>query len=301
MNLDKDKKLGLFYGVFAFVFWGLIPIYFKATSSAPSYEILLHRVVWSVVFLFFILWFKKDFKKALILAQNKKASAYLFASSLVIAFNWLTFIWAVEHNKIIETSLGYYINPLVMIFFGIVFLKEIPTFKQKIAIAIAFFAVCYQIYMLGNFPLVSIILAITFPVYGLLRKQINVGSLVGLFIETLFLLPLALLFWFYLFQTGENHFSLASNTNLSLLLMLAGVITVLPLLAFNSAATRLRLSTIGYLQYIGPSVSMLLAVFVYDEPLSKEKLITFSLIWIALFIVSLDSLKIKSKHKEKSK
>lgn len=298
MNLDKDRKLGFFYGVFAFVFWGLIPIYFKAVSAAPSYEVLLHRVVWSVVFLFFILWFKKDFHKALILAKDKKIRTNLFASSLVIAINWLTFIWAVENNQILETSLGYYINPLVMIFFGIVFLKEIPTFKQKIAIGLAFFAVCYQIYMLGNFPLVSIILAITFPIYGLIRKRINVGSLVGLFIETLFLLPIALLFWLYLFTINENNFSLTLAPNLSLLLILAGVITVLPLLAFNSAATRLRLSTIGYLQYIGPSVSMLLAVFLYGEPLTKEKLITFSLIWVALFIVSLDSLKLNSKNKD---
>lgn len=299
MNLEKEQKAGLFYGLFTFIFWGIVPIYFKAVSSTPSYEVLLHRIVWSVVFLSFILLLKKDFTKALVLAKNKRVAKYLLASSIVIAFNWLTFIWAIEHNQIIETSLGYYINPLVTITFGILFLKEKPTFYQKIAIAIAFFAVCYQLYMLGSFPMVSIILAITFPIYGLLRKKVNLGSLVGLFIETLFLLPIALLFWFYLFITNHNHFSFTNDPNLAFLLMLAGVVTVLPLLAFNSAATRLKLSTIGYLQYISPSVSMLLAVFLYNEPLTKEKLITFSLIWIALFIVSLDTLKLKTKDKIK--
>lgn len=295
MNNKNETKLGVFYALFAFGFWGLVPIYFKAVSSVPAIEVLLHRVIWSVVFLFFVLLYKKEFKNALALMKNKKISIYLLASSIVIAFNWLTFIWAISHNKILETSLGYYINPLVTIFFGFIFLKEIPSKKQKIAIFLGFLAVCFQLYTLGYFPIVSLILALTFPTYGLIRKKIHVSSLTGLFIETLLIFPVAFAYLLFLIWQGENHFSFSSSPTLAFLLVLAGFITVVPLLAFNSATTRLKLSTIGFFQYIGPSVSLLLAIFVYNEPLNNEKLITFSLIWLALLIVSLDSLK-RKKH-----
>lgn len=294
MNEKNQTNLGIFYGLFAFIFWGLVPIYFKSVSSVPAIEVLLHRIIWSVVFIFFIIWQKKEFVKVAELIKNKTTSFYLFISSVVIGLNWLTFIWAIENNKILEASLGYYINPLVMILFGFLFLSEIPSKNQKIAIFLAFISVCYQLYTIGYFPLVSFILAITFPTYGLIRKKIRVGSLIGLFVETLFLLPFALGYILYLQATHQNHFSFENNFTLAILLMLAGVITVLPLLAFNSAATRLNLTTIGFLQYIGPSVSFLLAIFVYNEPLSKERLLSFCLIWIALFIVSIDSLKRKT-------
>lgn len=295
MKYDKETKLGIFFALFAFIFWGLIPIYFKAVGKVPAMEVLLHRIIWSVVFLTLILLVKRDFKKVFLIIKNKKTSFYLFISSIIIALNWLIFIWAIEHDKILETSLGYYINPLVTIFFGFLFLNEIPTKKQKIAIFLGLVAVCYQLYTLGYFPLVSLGLAITFPTYGLIRKKINIGSLVGLFIETLFMLPFALAYFFYLHVNDKSFFlfSTPQESYISSLLICAGIITVLPLLAFNGATTRLKLSTIGFFQYIGPSVSFLLAVFIYNEPLSYEKLITFLLIWVALLIISLESIKRK--------
>lgn len=287
MSYDKQTKLGVFYAVFAFVFWGIVPVYFKLLQQVPSFEVLMHRVIWSVVFLFFILWKKNEFKKLFIIFKNKKLCFYLFVSSVVIAINWLTFIWAIQNNQILQTSLGYYINPLVTILFGFIFLKEVPTKAQSVAIFLAFLAVVYQIYSLGYFPMVSILLAVTFPIYGLLKKKINQNSLIGLFIETLFLMPIALIYLGFLHVSEQNHF----NTSTALLLMLAGIVTIIPLLAFNSATTRLKLSTVGYIQYIGPSVSLLLAIFVYDESISYEKIITFSLIWLALLIISIQSLK----------
>ncbi len=293
MKNSKQTKLGIFYALFAFIFWGLVPIYFKSLSSVPALQVLMHRIIWSVVFLFFVLLIQNDFKKALDILKNKKLSSLLFASSVIIAFNWLTFIWAIEHGQIIETTLGYYINPLITILFGFIFLKEMPSKNQKIAIFLVFLAIAFGLYSLGYFPIVTIILAVTFPTYGLIRKKLHISSTVGLFVETLFLLPFAFLYFMFISQNGQNHFSFQDNFNISILLIFAGFATVVPLLAFNSATIRLKLSTIGFFQYIGPSVSLLLAIFVYNESLSFEKLITFSLIWLALLIASLDSIKRK--------
>ncbi len=293
MDNKNQTNLGIFYGLFAFTFWGLVPIYFKSVSSAPALEILMHRVIWSVVFLLFIILQKKEFTKVLQILRDKKTAFYLLISSIVIAINWLTFIWAVNHNQISQSSLGYYMTPLLTIFFGYVFLKESVSTNQKIAIFLCAVAVCYQIYAIGYFPIVSLILSITFPIYGLIRKKLHVNSLIGLFVETLFMFPFAFLYFIYLIITNENHFSFFKDVNLSLLLILAGVVTIVPLLAFNSATKRVKLTTIGFFQYIGPSVSLLLAIFVYNEPLSIKKFITFSLIWLALFLASLNSLKRK--------
>lgn len=293
MKENIQTNLGIFYGLFAFIFWGLVPIYFKLVSSVPAIEVLMHRVVWSVIFILLFIITKKEFYLVIRLLKDTTTSFYLCISSVIIGANWLTFIWAIEHNQIIETSLGYYINPLVTIFFGFIFLSEMPTKNQKIAIFLAFLSVCYQLYFIGYFPTVSLILAITFPTYGLIRKKIRVNSLVGLFVETLFLLPLALGYFYFLQINAQNHFSISNDLNLSILLIFSGIVTVLPLLAFTSATKLLKLTTIGFLQYIGPSVSFLLAIFVYNEPISKEKLLSFSLIWIALFIVTLDSFKRK--------
>ncbi len=291
MNIKNQTNLGIFYALFAFVFWGLVPIYFKAVSSVPALQVLMHRIIWSVLFLLLMLAYKKELHKIFLILKNAKISFYLFVSSVIIAFNWLTYIWAISHNQMLEASLGYYISPLVTIFFGLLFLQESTTKNQKIAIFVAFLALIFQLYSLRYFPLTTLLLAVTFPTYGLVRKKINVSSLIGLFIETLFLLPFALGYFLFLIQTNQNFFSLQTNFNVSVLLFCAGFITIIPLLAFNSATIRLKFSTIGFFQYIGPSVSLLLAIFVYNETLSAEKMITFSLIWFALFIASLDTIK----------
>jgi len=286
-NLSQEAQ-GYIYAILAFSFWGLVPIYFKLISSVTPTEILAHRIIWSVVLLFGIVLVSKQFGVFKLLIRDVSKIKYLILSSLLVSTNWLVFIWAVSHNMITESSLGYYINPLVNFMLGIIFFKDRPSFWQKIAIALAFLAIVYQVISIGSVPIVSLALAFSFAFYGLIRKKINLPSVSGLYIETLILFPMALLYFLFLVSTGENAFVLPPNS-VSYLLLLAGIITVIPLLWFNAAATKISLIHIGFFQYIGPTVSFLLAIFVYDEPLSKEKLVTFVLIWIALLIFSIDA------------
>lgn len=286
-NLSQEVQ-GYIYAVLAFSFWGLVPIYFKLISSVTPSEILAHRIIWSVVLLFGIILVSKQFGAFKLLIRDVSKIKYLILSSLLVSTNWLVFIWAVSHNMITESSLGYYINPLVNFMLGIVFFKDRPSFWQQIAIALAFLAIVYQVISIGSVPIISLALAFSFAFYGLIRKKINLPSVSGLYIETLILFPIALLYFLFLVSTGENAFVIPLN-GVSYLLLLAGIITVIPLLWFNAAATKISLIHIGFFQYIGPTVSFLLAIFVYNEPLSKEKLVTFILIWIALLIFSVDA------------
>lgn len=286
-NLSQEAQ-GYIYAVLAFSFWGLVPIYFKLISSVPPTEILAHRIIWSVVLLFGIVLVSKQFGAFKLLIKDISKIKYLVLSSLLVLTNWLVFIWAVSHNMITESSLGYYINPLVNFMLGIIFFKDRPSFWQQIAIALAFLAIVYQVISIGSVPIISLALAFSFAFYGLIRKKINLPSVSGLYIETLILFPVALLYFLFLVSTGENAFVIPLN-GVSYLLLLAGIITVIPLLWFNAAATKISLIHIGFFQYIGPTVSFLLAIFVYNEPLSKEKLVTFILIWIALLIFSVDA------------
>ncbi len=286
---SSATKHGVMYALSAFTLWGLAPIYFKTLDTLPPGEILLHRIVWSVAFLFLLLTLKRQLQTLGRVFLEKRTLAMLGLSSCFIATNWLIFIWAINNDMLIEASLGYYINPLINILFGFLFLKEIPTKVQFVAIGLVFCAVGFEIYTLGSLPLVALSLALLFALYGLVRKKTPVPSLPGLYIETLLLLPLALAYWGFLIFQSKSAFSFSFDTSIAWLLLLAGPVTVTPLLAFTSAASRLRLSTIGYFQYIAPSINLLLAVLVYNEPLLKEKIITFSLIWLALLLVSIES------------
>ncbi len=286
-NLSQEVQ-GYIYAILAFSFWGLVPIYFKLISTVSPTEVLAHRIIWSVVLLFGIVLVSKQFGAFKLLIKDISKIKYLVLSSLLVSTNWLVFIWAVSNNMITESSLGYYINPLVNFMLGIIFFKDRPSFWQKIAIGLAFLAIVYQVISIGSVPIVSLALAFSFAFYGLIRKKVNLPSVSGLYIETLILFPIALLYFSYLVSTGDNAFVLPLN-GVSYLLLLAGIITVIPLLWFNAAATKISLIHIGFFQYIGPTVSFLLAIFVYDEPLSKEKLVTFVLIWIELLIFSVDA------------
>jgi chloramphenicol-sensitive protein RarD len=286
-NLSSEAQ-GYWYALLAFSFWGLVPIYFKSIAQVQAAEVLAHRIVWSVVLLFAMLFVTRQIAHFKILIRDFKTLRYLVLSALLVSANWLVFIWAVEHGMIAEASLGYYINPLVNFALGILVFKDRPSFWQKIAIALAFFAILYQVLTLGTLPIVSLMLAFSFAFYGLIRKHVNLPAMSGLYIETLILLPLALLYFAYLIWTEQNAFVWPPNTT-SYLLMLAGVVTVVPLLWFNAAATRISLMSLGFFQYIGPSVSFLLAIFVYNEVLLPQKLISFALIWTALLIFSLDA------------
>jgi len=293
----SDTKLGQIYGIFAFLFWGAVaPIYFKEVSSVEPVEVLIHRIIWSFIILIPLLFITKEVYAYKTVIRDFKKLKYLIFSALFITINWLVFIWAVTNGKIIETALGYYINPLVNVLLGYLFFSERMSKNQYIAIFIAFLAVLYQVISLGSLPFISLTLAFTFAFYGMIRKKINVGSIVGLFIETLVMLPFALIGIYYLYSNDLISFMNSSNY-INIMLTLGGLITIIPLLLFNGAATRMKLTTLGFLQYIGPTCAFLLAVFVYGEEFNIDKMLTFSLIWIALVIFSIDSIKKYKKNK----
>ena len=195
-NLSKEAQ-GYIYAISAFVFWGLVPIYFKLVSTVSATEILAHRIMWSVLLLFGMILFSRQFGAFKLLIKDIAKIKYLVLSALLVSTNWLVFIWAVGHDMIAESSLGYYINPLVNFALGIIFFKDRPSFWQKIAIALAFIAIFYQVIALGTIPVISLLLAFSFAFYGLIRKHVDLPALTGLYIETLILFPLALLYFGY--------------------------------------------------------------------------------------------------------
>ncbi len=281
----SEEKKGTIYAILAFVFWGLVPIYFKLVSHVAPFEVLIHRILWSVLFLTLILLLTKSFDNLIFILKDRKKLKILFISAILVSINWLTFIWAISNNMIVEASLGYYINPLISVLLGFLFFKERMTKIQILAISIAFFAIVYQIYTLGSLPTISLILAFSFAFYGLARKKVNVESVSGLLVETLLISPFALGYFIYLIYIEKNAFTIPLDTT-SLLLISAGLVTIIPLIWFNSAATRISMVKLGFLQYIGPSISFLLAIFIYNEPLNSDKLITFTMIWFALILFS---------------
>lgn len=284
--MDNEKK-GTIYAILAFTFWGLVPIYFKTVSHVDPTEILVHRILWSVFFLSILLLISKSFNNFILIIKNKNKLKILFASALLISINWLTFIWAISNNKIVEASLGYYINPLISVLLGYIFYNERMSKQQIIALFLACFAIVYQVITLGSLPIISLILAFSFGFYGFARKKVQVESISGLLIETLLVSPFALIYFFYLVSTNQNAFNLFFDLT-SLLLIAAGLITLIPLIWFNSAATKISMMKLGFLQYIGPSITFILAVFIYGEPLNFDKLITFIIIWVALVIFSVN-------------
>lgn len=287
----NENRLGQLYAVLAFLFWGaLAPIYFKQVSSVEPLEVLIHRIFWSFIILIPLLYITKQDKIFKLTIKDLRKVKYLALSTFFISLNWLVFIWAVGNDKIMETALGYYINPLVSVFLGYLFFSERMTKYQYVAIFIAFIAVLYQLITIGSIPLISLALALSFAFYGMIRKKVNIGSIVGLLIETLILMPFAIIGIYYLYINNSISF-LNSSNYINIMLSLGGLVTIIPLLLFNGAATRMRLTTLGFFQYIGPTCAFLLAVFVYNEELNFDKLVTFSLIWIALIVFSIDSFK----------
>lgn len=288
MSSNTEEKKGLLYALAAFVFWGLIPIYFKLVSSVLPSEVLAHRIVWSVVFLAVLIVYSKQSAQVKAILKDWNKLKVLFITSILISSNWLIFIWAISHNMITEASLGYYINPIISIVLGIIFFGEIPSRLQKIAIFLAVLAIFNELVSVGSIPLVSLSLALLFAFYGMLRKKISLPSVAGLFIETLIIFPFAILYFLYLVHTSQNKFNFSFDY-ISIFLISAGFITVIPLLWFNAAATRISLTKLGFVQYIGPSISFLLGIFVYHEPFDHKKFLTFALIWLALVVFSIDS------------
>lgn len=284
-------KQGIFFGLAAYVLWGILPVYWKALELVSPFEILSSRFMWSCVFVFLLIIFQKKWplfaKEVKQVFSNVKTGAAMVAAGITISFNWGTFIWAVNNGHIVETSMGYYINPLVSILFAVVFLRERLDKMQLAAITCAFIGVASMVYSFGKIPWVSLTLAFTFALYGLLKKILPVSALTSIMLETLLITPLALVYEYSLWQQGVSFYA---SGNLQVIMMLtgAGVVTAIPLLLFTAGARLLPLKIIGFLQYISPTLTLLIGVFVYNEAFTASHLLAFGWIWTALllFIVS---------------
>ncbi len=288
-DTNKEQSFtGFLCALTAYLIWGLSPIYFKALGHVPPFEILMHRVIWSLVFLAPLLLIFKKWNAFISALKNIRILFILLLSTSLVACNWFLFIWAINNNHILQTSLGYYINPLFSVILGMIFLKERLRRLQIAAAIIALSGVLYLTVVHGQFPWVALTLAVTFGFYGLIKKTAPVDALTGLTIETLLLSGPALVYLFYIDANGVGTF-LHSNFRTDLLLIGTTLVTAPPLLFFTMGARRLTLITIGFMQYIAPSSTFLLAVFIYNEPFKEAQAFTFGMIWIALAIFSIDA------------
>lgn len=282
-----NPRHGYILGLSAYIIWGLFPLYFKLLASVPAAEIIVNRVLWSALFgsLLLLVWKHPGWWQEL--RDNPKRLGVLTISGLLIAANWLTYVWAVNNDRMVEASLGYYINPLVNVLLGMLLLGERLRRLQWLAVALAALGVLQQLWQLGSLPWVSLLLALSFAFYGLIRKQAPVAALPGLVVETWLLLPLALA-WLYLHPAAQSSQPAFWSDSQALWLAAAGPITLVPLLCFNAAARHLPYATLGFLQYLAPTLVLLLAVQVYGEALDRSRLLAFACIWAGLLLYSLD-------------
>ncbi|MGH9458131.1 MAG: EamA family transporter RarD [Thermoanaerobaculia bacterium] len=292
MNEAEKREVlaGVLYGVAAYGWWGLAVIYFKAVGSVGALEILAHRIVWSVVVLAVILTAWRRWGTVRAVLASRASLLFLGTTTVLIAVNWFVFIWAVTHARIVEASLGYFINPLVSVLLGFVVLRERLRPWEWASVCLAGIAVVWLTVAAGVFPWISLVLAFSFGLYGLLRKMAGVASLEGLTIETTLLVPIAGAYLVWRGARGTLAFG-ETSVAIDVLLVAAGPVTALPLLWFASAVRRLRLATVGLLQYIAPSLQFALAVTVYGEPFGGTRLVAFALIWTAIALYSGENLR----------
>ncbi len=289
MNFSQTTQ-GFVYGFLAYSMWGTFPLFFHLLREVPSTEVLLHRVVWSFVFVFVILLVRRWQKRLWAAVKNYALLRGLLFSAFLVSLNWLIYIWAVAQGRVVESSLGYFLTPLVSVFLARVFLQERLNRKQLLAIILAAAGILWLVIRLGYLPWISLALAISFGLYGLVRKRLEVDTLTGLTIETGLLLPLALSYWVYLVQQRADHFFQAAD-NYTLLLLACGAVTSVPLLLFASAARKLSLSVIGFMMYINPTLQFLIALLVFEEAFSQDQFIGFCFIWAALIVFTLGSIR----------
>jgi chloramphenicol-sensitive protein RarD len=277
-------KSGLVYALLSYSAWGVFPLYWKLLKHVPPQQILAHRIIWSLLFLFLILAWRRDrvFIKYL---TSPNILWTLLITSALIGGNWFIYIYAINSSHIVDASLGYYINPMVNILLGVVFMKERLSRIQLIAVAFALAGVAYLTFHYGKLPSISLVLAISFGLYGLMRKKANLQSMPGLMVETLILAPVALWYLWFMESGGAGVFG--HNSTLSdILLIVGGPVTALPLFWFGIAATRIPLSTLGFIQYLSPTIQLLIGVFVFGEPFDSAYMISFALVWTGLGIYS---------------
>jgi len=282
----KLNGSGVFYGVSAYVIWGLLPIYWRWLEQASAFEILSHRAVWSLIFCILFLAFQKQLIKTFKLITNFRTLSLLALTSLLLSLNWGIYIWAVSVDRVVEAALGYYITPLVAVSFGVFALKEKLRNMQLISVVLAGIGVLVLTIAYGHLPLVAIGLAISWGSYSLIKKQLNAGALETLSVETIIAFIPSSIYLSYLLKNNDAQFG--EELGFSLALVSTGLMTVIPLLFFNAATTRLPLTITGLLQYITPSIMFIIGIVVFHEPLQLVKIVGFLFIWIALAILGRD-------------
>ncbi|WP_434927890.1 EamA family transporter RarD [Shewanella sp. HL-SH8] len=292
---DLEYRKGVILAVCAYAMWGIAPLYFKLLIQVSPLEILMHRVIWSFVFMILLMQFIGGFGRLRLVLKQPKQVAVLVFTSILIAANWLIFIWAINNDRMLDASLGYFINPLFNVFLAMLFLGERLRKLQWVAVSLAFIGVLLQLISFGSIPLISLALAASFGFYGLLRKKVNIDAKTGLLVETALLLPIAL---GYLLVTLDSSATsmLVNNLSLNLTLIAAGIVTTIPLLCFAGAAVRIPFSILGFFQYIGPSIMFILAIKLFNEPFDMEKGLTFGFIWLALVVFVGDMLAQRQKR-----
>ncbi|QHE51260.1 EamA family transporter RarD [Pontibacillus sp. HMF3514] len=293
---QQEYKLGVLYTAGAYVLWGILPLYWKMVQVVPAAEILAHRIVWSFLFMLGIVFFTKNWSKFKAeckdIVKHKKKLIGITLASIMISINWVTYIWGVNSDHVVQASLGYYINPLVSIVLGMIVLKEKLTKVQYVSFFLAALGVGNLIYHFHQVPWVAIFLALSFGMYGLLKKTVKLSAMFGLTIETMIVTPVALLFLANTHWGGGG--SLTISPLVTWLLIGAGVMTAIPLLLFASGAQRVPLSMVGFLQYIAPTIMLLFGVFLYGEPFTNVHLVSFTLIWTALLLYTISKTRLMS-------
>ncbi|MEM6536571.1 MAG: EamA family transporter RarD [Pseudomonadota bacterium] len=292
-DLSPEVRLGLMSALGAYVIWGGLPLYLRLLSDVNLLELVGHRIVWAVPFCALIILWRRQWPETVKAFKSKKAMITLSASAAVITVNWLTYIWAVSNERILEASLGYYINPLMFIAGGVLILREKLTRAQWIGLGLAAAGVLALTIGSGSLPWVALALAIAFTAYGFIRKQVDVGAVPGMFIETAMLAPFALGLMYWISRSGDASFG-AGDGGLDLLLILGGPITVIPLTLFAIGARKLRMSTIGFLQYLAPTAQFLLGLY-FGETFTVAHAVCFGLIWTGLAITTFDAFRRQRK------
>lgn len=287
IGMNHARRTGMMAALSTYLIWGVLPLYWNLLARAEANEILAHRIVWSFVFMVVVLmvtkrWqsFKEDCRA---LWQNKKRGAILLLAAFTISLNWLTYIWAVNHGHVIDTSIGYYINPLMSVLFGIVFFRERISGLKKISLLLAAIGIVLMTYQLGKLPWVAVALAVTFSVYGALKKQLHLNPFSSITLETLLMVPFAVPYIGMLMMSPANHFSLATP-DLALYLMGTGVVTAVPLVLFSYGANLLPLNVLGFFQYISPTIGLLLGIFFFHETFGMAQISALGFVWAAIVL-----------------
>ncbi|MGD9346762.1 MAG: EamA family transporter RarD [Candidatus Aminicenantes bacterium] len=285
----RENWIGMWYAIAAYVSWGVLPLYWKTLKHVPAREILAYRIIWSFIFLCIFNTVRKrwpEFRRAY---TDKRDMLSSLVSAVIIGAVWFIYILAMITDHVVEASMGYYINPLISVVLGMIFLKERLTFWQNVAFLLAILGVAILTIQYGRIPWIALSLAVGFGLYGLMRKTSRVGSIKGLTAETAILSPLALVYVLFLFY-GKSSAVMGATATTHLLLMGAGIVTAVPLVWFAKGARRIPLSMIGFFQYLAPTISLLLGIFVFKEPFTTTHLVSFGLIWVALIIYTITQL-----------